>query len=158
LIVAPLNFVLVTLVVIVMTGSWTGLEGLLVLKLDGVLIFVWLLSPSEVPFKVLILVLKKFSFAVEMLVEALWYVADGIEVVRADLSDVHVDHQRVPCVDLEHLFAVLTVHVDVVVGVDVLVGSDGRWLAVNVARGVHIEESHVGVLLLFIDAEEEVRL
>lgn len=69
---------------------------------------------------------------------------------------MHVDKIGVVPVDLHHLVLVLTVHVDVVVGADVLVGQDCFRRAELVAWGIHVLDLQVAGFLLLIHLEEEV--
>jgi len=61
-------------------------------------------------------------------------------------------------INLHHLVFVLAINVDVVVGADVLVGQDARWLAELVSWGLHVVQFQVLCFLLLIDLEEEVLL
>ena len=110
-----------------------------------------------VPLEILILYGLEIICVVSYLVEALWHIADSIKIARANLSDVHVNHQGVPAVDFKHLLRVLSIDVNVVVGVNMLVRSDSRWLSVDVSGRLHVVEAQISVLLLFINAKVEVR-
>ena len=97
-------------------------------------------------------------FTVGCLVVLCWDVALLLQILRADLRDMHIDQVSVVSIDLHHLIGVLAVNVDVVVGADMLVRQDRLWLAVLVAWSIHVGNLQVASLLLLIDLEEEVLL
>ena len=81
-----------------------------------------------------------------------------LEVLGADLRDVHVNQVGVVPVDFHHLVGVLPIDVDVVLGADVLVRQDHLGLAVLVPWRIHVSNLEVTSLLLLIDLKEEVFL
>jgi len=161
LVISPLDFPLVTLVVIVMARRRSILKSLRVVDLlrlrepgsGG-------LSPSVVEFKVDVVKVAEniLSFPVGLLVVLRLDVALSLQVLRANLCDVQIDHVAVVTVDLHQLVLVIAVHIDVVAGADVLVGQDHLWHAILVARGLHVSDLHVTVFLALIHAVEEVLL
>ena len=159
LVITPLDFPLVTLVVIVMARRWPRLKSLLVVDLLGLREpGAGRLSPSVVELEVNVVQMGVDVFTVGGLVVLGWDETLLLQVLRADLRNVHVDEVGVVPVDLHHLVGVLAVDVDVVVGADVLVGQDRLWLAELVAWGIHVGNLQVASLLLLINLEEEVLL
>ena len=77
-------------------------------------------------------------FTVGRLVVLCWDVALLLQILRADLRDMHIDQVSVVSIDLHHLIGVLAVNVDVVVGADMLVWQDRLRLAELVAWGIHV--------------------
>ena len=159
LVISPLDFPLVTLVVIVMARGGSIFKSLLEVDLLGLgEPGAGGLSPSVIEIKVLVVQMLVDVFTVSGLVVLSGDVALLLEVFRADLSDMHINEVGVVTVDLHHLVGVLAVDVDVVVGADVLVGQDHLRLAELVSWGIHVSNLQVASLLLLIDLEEEVLL
>ena len=77
-------------------------------------------------------------FTVSSLVVLGWDVALLLQILRADLRNVHIDHVGVVPVDLHHLVRVLAVNVNVVVGADMLVRQDRLRLAELVTWSIHV--------------------
>ena len=161
LVITPFNLPLVTLIVIVMCGSGSGIKSLLLVDLlslgepgaGG-------LSPSMIELKVDVLETGADHVRLGMsdLVELGRDVALLFEVLRADLGDVHINEVGVVTVDLHHLVLVVTIDINVMVGADVLVGENVLRLAVDVSWSSHVTDLQVALLLLLIDLEEEVFL
>ena len=161
LIIAPFNLPFVTLVVIIVTGSRPVFKSLFVVDLLGLgEPGAGGLSPSVVEFKVDVVKVAEniLGFPVGLLVVLRLDVALLLQVLRANLCDVQIDHVAVVTVDLHQLVLVIAVHIDVVAGADVLVGQDHLWHAILVARGLHVSDLHVTVFLALIHAVEEVLL
>lgn len=161
LVISPLDFPLVTLVVIVMACGRSILKSLSVVDLlclrepgsSG-------LSPSVVEFKVDVVKMAEtiLGFTVGLLVVLRVDVALLLQVFRANLCDVQIDHVAVVTIDLHQLVLVIAVHIDVVLCADVFVGQDHAGVAILVARGLHVANLHVTVFLTLVHAVEEVLL
>jgi hypothetical protein len=122
LVIAPLNFPLITSVVIVVARSGSVLKSLLEVDLLGLREpRAGGLSPSVVELEVDVVQMSVGALTVSDLVVFGRDVALLVEVLGADLGDVHIDEVVVVAVDLNHLVLVVAIHVDVVVGAHVLV-------------------------------------
>jgi len=86
-------------------------------------------------------------------------VADLVEVVGANLGNVHVDKVRVVTVQFEKfVLAVQVFEVDVVGHIDVLVGQDVAWLLSGVTGNRQGPCANVFADFVLVDSEEEVLL
>ena len=157
LVITPLNLVLVTLVVIIMARSWSVLKSLLVVD------FLGLgepgasgLPPPVVELEVDVVQVVMSRLTMGDLVKLCRDVALLIQVLRSDLCDVHVDHVGVVPINLHHLLLVVAIHINVVIGADVLVRQDDLWLPILVAWSIHVPHLHVACLFLLIHLKEEV--
>ena len=91
------------------------------------------------------------------LVESLGHVAFGIEVFRTDLSNVHVNEQRVVAINLKQLLF-CHVGIQVVVNMNVLMRKNHiRAVGWN-ARSFGVENLCVVLLFVLINSEVEVLL
>ena len=159
LVVSPFNLVLVTLVVIVDTRSRSFTKSLLVVVVLGLRVpGAGGLSPSMVELEVDVVQMGVGGLTVSDLIVLRRNVALFLEVIGANLCDMHVNQVGVRAVDLHELVFVVTVQIDVVVVADVLVAKDVLGFAVLVAWGIHVPQLHVAGLLLLIDLKEEVLL
>ena len=86
------------------------------------------------------------------------HVALLLEVLGADLRNVHVNQVGIVSVYFHHLVWVLPIDVDIVVRADVLVRQDHLWFAILVPWRLHVCNLEVTSLLLLIDLKEEVFL
>ena len=157
LIITPLDFVLVSLIVIIVCGGWTILQSFLVveflsLREPGSCWF----SPSVVILKVDVLQLGIRLVQDSILVESFWDVALCIEILRSDLGNVHVNHVRVKTINIEHLFLVIAINVDRMLDMEMLVWKDYLWLTIFVSWGGHVVNFEIPVFLGLINLEEEI--
>ena len=157
LIITPLDFVLVSLIVIIVCGGWTILQSFLVIELlslrePGSCWF----SPSVIILKVDVLQLGIRFVHDCILVESFWDVALCIEILWSDLSNMHVNHIGVKTIDIEHLVLVITINVDWMLDMEVFVWKDYLWLAIFVSWGSHIVNFEIPVFLGLINLEEEI--
>lgn len=156
LVIAPLNLVLRSLVVIVVTCGRSVFEGFL--EVD----FLGLrhpgacgLSPPVVVLKEAVVQVRVPILSVVLLVEASRDVALLVKVLWPDLCDVQVDDVGVVAVQLPQLVALEARRVHQVVVTHVLVRNHVLRLAELVARGLDIVDLVVSVLLGLVDLEEE---
>ena len=91
-----------------------------------------------------------------ILVESFWDVALCIEILRSDLSNMHVNHIGVKTIDIEHLVLVITINVDWMLDMEVFVWKDHLWLSIFVSWGSHIVDFEIPVFLSLINLEEEI--
>ena len=157
LIITPLDFVLVSLIVIIVCGGWTILQSFLVveflsLREPGSCWF----SPSVVILKVDVLQLGIRLVQDSILVESFWDVALRIEIFRSDLGNVHVNHIGVKTINIEHLFLVIAINVDRMLDMEMLVWKDYLWLTIFVSWGGHVVNFEIPVFLSLINLEEEI--
>jgi len=159
LLISPLNVVFGALIVIVVGSCWTVLQLLLEVKLlslgepgaGG-------LSPSVVVLEESVVQVRVEALGVLNLVEALWNIADLIQVLWSDLRNVQISQEGVVAVELPLLLLSQTGGVDVVGGGDVFVWQNNLWLAELVTWGLHIVHGQVVGDLGLIDLEEKVLL
>ena len=121
LIVPPLDLPLVTSIVIVMARRCSVLKSLLEVDLlslgePGAGGF----SPAVIELKVDVVKMAVSVLGVRNLVVLSRDVALLVEVLGADLGDVHIDHVSVVTIDLHHLVLIITIDVDVVTRAGVL--------------------------------------
>ena len=159
LIITPLNFVLVSLIVIIVCGSWTILQSFLVIELlslrePGSCWF----SPSVVILKVDVLQLRIGLVHDCILVESFWDVALCIKILWSNLSNMHVNHIGVKTIDIEHLLFIVTINIDWMLHMEMFVWQNYLWLTVFVSRGIHIKKLEILVFFRLIDLEEEIFL
>ena len=157
LIITPLDFVLVSLIVIIVCGGWTILQSFLVveflsLREPGSCWF----SPPVVILKVDVLQLGIRLVQDSILVESFWDVALRIEIFRSDLGNVHVNHIGVKTINIEHLFLVIAINVDRMLDMEMLVWKDYLWLTIFVSWGGHVVNFEIPVFLSLINLEEEI--
>ena len=159
LVVSPFNFVLITLIVIVVTRSRSFTKSLLVVDVLGLRVpGTGRLSPSMVELEVHVVQMAVGGLTVSDLIVPGGNVVLFLEVLGANLCDMHVNQVGIRAVNFHELVFVVTVQIDVVVVADVLVGKDVLGFAVLVAWGIHVIQLHVAGLLLLVDLEEEVLL
>lgn len=85
-----------------------------------------------------------------------WDVALFNEVLRSDLSNVHVNQVSVMTVDFHHLILVVTIHVNIVIWRDMLMRKNNLWLSVLVSWSIHVCKMHVASFFLLINLKEEI--
>lgn len=69
---------------------------------------------------------------------------------------MHVNQVSIVTIDFHHLVFIVAINIDVVVGTDMLVRQNARWLSKLVSWGIHLVEMQVAGLLFLINLEEEV--
>ena len=157
LIVAPINLVFVTSVVIVMSSCGSVLQHLLVIEFlslrePGACGF----SPSVVVFEEAVVEMSVSLHREFNLVKALWNVTFRVEVFGPDLSDVKVNQVAVVAVKLKQLITFEASCVDVVLNVNVLMRQNVMGLSVLVTWRVDVVNFKVGLLFVLVDSEEKV--
>lgn len=159
LVISPLDLPLVTSIVIVMARGGPSLKSLLVVNLLG------LREPSTsgLPPAVIELEVDVVKMAMSSLGKSNLVVFSGdvallVEVLRANLCNVHINHVRVVAVDLHHLLLIISVDINVMARANVLVRENDLRLSVLVARSLHVPNLKVAVLLGLIYLEVEVLL
>ena len=157
LIITPLDFVLVSLIVIIVCGGWAIIQSFLVVK------FLSLREPGSCWFSPSVIILKVDVFQLGIgfvhngiLVESFWDVALCIEILRSDLGNMHVNHVRVKTVDIKHLVLVITINVNWMLDMEMLVWKDYLWLTIFVSWGGHVVNFEIPVFLSLINLEEEI--
>jgi hypothetical protein len=157
LVVSPLDLILISLIVIVVTRSRSVLKSLLVVIVLGLRIpGSRRLSPPVIELEIDVVQMAVGRFTVSDLIVLCGNVAFLLKVFWTNLCNMHVNHVCVVAVNFHQLFLVVAVHIDVVTWADVLMGKDILGLAVLVARSLYIPHLQVAGLFLLINLEKEV--
>jgi len=157
LIVAPINLVFATSVVIVMSSCGSVLQHLLVIEFlslrePGTCGF----SPSVVVFEEAVVEMSVSLHREFKLVKALWNVTFRVKVFGSNLSDMKVNQVAVVAVKLKQLISFEASCVNVVLNVNVLMGQDVMGLSVLVAWRVDVVNFEISLLFVLVDSEEKV--
>lgn len=144
MIIGPLDVVFGALIVIVVGCCGTVLELLLEVELHGLREpgACWLPPAVVVLEESIVKVGVEFLCALD-LVETFGHVRHVLEIVRADLSDVQVDHECVVAIQLPFLVSCQASCVKVTSLGNVFVGKDARWLAELVTGCLHVCKSQI---------------
>jgi hypothetical protein len=85
-----------------------------------------------------------------------WDVADFIEVLWSDLTNVEINQMTVVGIDLIQLIFSEFLNIKVPLNMNVLMGKNHRWVSVSITGSLFIVDLEILLLLLLIDTEEEV--
>ena len=152
LVFCPLDVKLCSFVVIVMISGWPVSKLFCKVKLNVHLFSGWF-SPSVEVFKEHV-VQMNWAFKVwSDLVHVWWDVRLFLNDSWTNLSDMHVNHETVVCINFNQLFFGEISSVDVILNITMFVRQNNIRMTELVSWCLEINNSKILVFLVFIDTE-----
>lgn len=159
LVVLPLNFPLITSIVIIVSSSG---QALLILSMVQFLSLrepstSWL-SPSVVILKEHVVQIRVLFLMGIFLGEASWNITNLIQIIRTNLGDVHVNQVTIVSINFQKLVSSEILYINIVLHTDMFMGKNHLWLAMLVAWSLHVIHFQILVFLILINGKEVVLL
>ena len=157
LVLSPFDFVLRSLIVVVVACCRPVLESLFVLLVDAMLELVcWGLSPPVVVLEELVIEIDALLHVNVFAREAFGNVTLLDDVFGPDLRNMEVGQERIVAIELKQLVFVAAVEIDWVLHAAVLVRKDYLGVAMLISWRIEVVDLQILGLLLLIKSEEEV--